>query len=90
MLIDDANRARLADFGFAGVSIPPGASGSSDVGGTAGYMAPELLVHQRNKKNKDQSSISPLKVPVDVYALGMLMYEVQSRITYDNDESSIL
>lgn len=82
MLVDNENRARLADFGFAGVCVPfgvAGASNSSDVGGTAVYMAPELLIHQISK---DRSSIPPLKKPVDVYALGMLIYEVIFRFLY--------
>ena len=63
VLIDNENRACLADFGFTGVCIPfgtTGASNSSDAGGTKGYMAPELLVHQ---VHKDLSSIPPPKKP---------------------------
>ena len=51
MLVDDEKRARLGDFGFAGVCISlgvPGESNSSGVGGTVAYMAPELLVHAAN------------------------------------------
>lgn len=82
MLVDNENRACLADFGFTGVCIPfglVGASNPSGVGGTAIYMAPELLVHQASK---DRSKIPPPKKPVDVYALGMLIYEVLSRFAY--------
>lgn len=82
VLIDHERRACLADFGFAGLCVPSGATGvsnSSDVGGTAAYMAPELLFHQ---VNKDRSSIPPPKKPVDIYALGMLMYEVISCTLY--------
>lgn len=82
MLVDNENRACLADFGFAGVCTPfglVGASNPSGVGGTAIYMAPELLVHQ---VTQNRSSIPPPEKPVDVYALGMLIYEVLSHITY--------
>lgn len=79
MLVDNENRACLADFGFAGACTPfrvAGASSSSDVGGTAGYMAPELFLHRSNE------NLSTPKGPVDVYALGMLIYEVFSRVIY--------
>lgn len=82
MLVDDENRARLADFGFAGVCVSfglAGTSNSSDVGGTATHMAPELLVHQATK---DPSTIPPPKKPVDVYALGTLIHEVLSLVIY--------
>lgn len=47
VLIDNDNRALLADFGFARVCNPPGFVGVSHshdhVGGTKYYMAPELI-----------------------------------------------
>jgi serine/threonine protein kinase len=87
VLIDDENRACLGDFGFAGIRIPPGLAGASslsDVGGTAIYMAPELLIHQANK---GQSSVPLPKEPADIYAFGMLIYEVLSCILYNNGTS---
>lgn len=89
VLVDDENRARLTDFGLAGISIHSGllgASISSDVGGTAAYMAPELVAHQ---VSEDRSNVRLPKEPVDVYALGMLMYEVRSRVVYDDGKTLI-
>ena len=89
MLVDDENRACLADFGFAGVCVPSGllgASNSSNVGGTLVYMAPEL---HNYRADEGQSHARPLKEPVDVYALGMLIYEVLSHIIHNEGESLV-
>ena len=89
MLIDSENRARLADFGFARVCIPHGlvgASNSSDAGGTLGYMAPELFHYLTS----DDISAVPLpKQPVDVFALGTLIYEVMPQVVYTKSKHSI-
>lgn len=72
VLVDSENRALLADFGFARVSNPPGLVGvsdSNDPGGTTRYMAPELFV----SVNDGRSTYEP---PIDVFALGSLIYEV--------------
>lgn len=82
VLIDNENRACLADFSFMGVCIPfgtTGASNSSNIGGTKSYMAPELLVHQARK---DLSSIPPPKKPANIYALSMVIYKVFSHALY--------
>ena len=50
-------------------------------------MAPELIIHQGNR---DRPRISPPKVPADIYAFGMLIHEVLSRIPPNNDMISIL
>jgi serine/threonine protein kinase len=78
VLVDSKNTARLADFGFARVCIPSGlvgASASSDGGGTAAYMAPELIARHLGSDNKPTTSTLE-KVPVDIFALGTLIHEV--------------
>ena len=82
MLIDHDNAARLSDFGLAsfdrsrwlGVT-----SNSSDPGGTIAYMAPELL---HRDPEEAQSKAPLMRKEADVYALGMLMYEVRLLISY--------
>jgi len=77
VLIDDNNRACLSDFGLAsfdrsrwlGVT-----SDSSDPGGTTPYMAPELFHREREE---GQSNVPLMKKEADIYALGMLIYEVR-------------
>ena len=49
-------------------------------------MAPELIIYQGNR---DLPRIPPPKVPVDIYAFGMLIYEVLSRIPHNNGIISI-
>lgn len=77
VLIDDDHRARLSDFGLTnfdrsrwlGVT-----SNSSDPGGTTAYMVPELFYHEREK---DQLRVPLMRKGADIYALGMLIYEVR-------------
>lgn len=77
MLIDSDCRARLSDFGLAnfdrsrwfGVT-----SHSSDPGGTTAYMAPELF---HNKLGTGRPNGPLMRKEVDIYALGMLFYEVR-------------
>lgn len=76
VLIDSDCRARLADFGLAnfdrsrwlGVT-----STSSDQGGTRFYMAPELF---RCESGGTRSKGPLMRKEADIYALGMLIYEV--------------
>ncbi|KAG6806834.1 hypothetical protein H0H92_009900 [Tricholoma furcatifolium] len=74
VLIDDAGRARLADFGLSGIAdskIPAWTSQSSGAsrGGTVAWKAPELFdPHSvENAKNTKES---------DVYAWGCVAYEI--------------
>ena len=65
-------RACLADFGLS--SLIPGAQGAMTTvtaGGTPIFMAPELLCPTKFHK----SSARPTH-PADIYALGMVIYEV--------------
>ena len=77
MLIDDDHRARLSDFGLANFDRSRWlgiTSNSSDPGGTTPYMAPELF----HREHKGRQLGAPLmKKEADVYALGMLIYEVR-------------
>jgi serine/threonine protein kinase len=68
VLIDDEERAVLADFGFARIAQ---ISNWSDPGGTPAYMAPELF-------KADRSRSQQLENAIDVFALGTLIHEVLS------------
>ena len=61
ILIDDAGRVRITDFGIA---IPSSEAGQRARTGTPGYMAPE------------QRSFGPLSDRTDVYAVGVILYEL--------------
>jgi CHASE1-domain containing sensor protein len=54
---------KVLDFGLVEHEAQP--RGSSDVGGTAGYMAPEAFTRPEELTNK-----------VDVYAVGVILYEL--------------
>ncbi|HEV7897204.1 MAG TPA: serine/threonine-protein kinase [Planosporangium sp.] len=62
--LDGSPRARLTDFGIARVLDAPGMTTSGAVVGTPNYMAPELI---------EGGLPGPA---VDVYALGMMFYEL--------------
>jgi len=73
ILVDSNFTARLADFGLASVTAVgvkiPGFSFSVNRGeGTYAWMAPELL--------GTTAEIVPKSKPADVYATGMVIYEV--------------
>jgi serine/threonine-protein kinase len=64
VMIDERGRARIADFGLAGIA---GAEGDRERGvimGTPGYMAPEQFAGQGSSTRSD------------VYALGLVLYEL--------------
>jgi tetratricopeptide (TPR) repeat protein len=62
ILIDDQGVIRISDFGIA---IPRDSAGRHRLTGTPGYMAPEQLVEG-----------SRLSERTDVYALGLVLYEL--------------
>jgi len=65
-------RACLADFGLS--TLTPSASGEMTTitsGGTPLYMAPELFYPEKFGKAKSRPT-----QPADIYALGMVIYEV--------------
>ena len=69
------------DFGLARIPTPlvfAGASNSSDAGETTVHVATPI-----HRADKDRSrNPPPLKEPVDVYRLGVLIYEELSRFVY--------
>jgi serine/threonine protein kinase len=73
-LINDDRRACLADFGLTTI-IPDSIAGYSvtavESAGTARWMAPQLLVPEEYGLTK-----CTLTKESDIYALGMVMYEV--------------
>jgi len=66
VLLDGAGRARLADFGLARVLESSGLTRTGTVLGTPEYMAPE------------QAEGQPSEARTDIYALGVLLYELVS------------
>jgi serine/threonine protein kinase len=71
VLINKAGRAVLADFGMTTASTTEHTSYKSNVGGTARWMAPELL-----DPDKYGVQINALSKESDIYALGMVFHEV--------------
>ncbi|KAG5353082.1 hypothetical protein C0989_010464 [Termitomyces sp. Mn162] len=75
ILIDEAGRARLCDFGISCVSDPDivawtSQSSMSSRGGSIRWQAPELLGIENDESVKNSK-------PSDVYALGCVFYEIQ-------------
>ncbi|KAI9023114.1 kinase-like domain-containing protein [Hyaloraphidium curvatum] len=67
----DRGRAKIADFGMSRVRMDVSAPASGDAGmaGTVPFMAPECLAPSPPRKRK----------PADVYAYGMIAWEVAAR-----------
>lgn len=61
---DGAKRARLTDFGLARALEGPSLTAMTELLGTVDYLAPELVAGQ------------PLSSAVDIYALGVMAYEL--------------
>jgi len=77
VLIGNDHKAYLSDFGLAGFDRSRWldiTSNSSNPGGTIPYMAPELI-HLNHEEGRLR--IPLMKKGADVYALGMLIYEVR-------------
>ena len=76
VLVDGECRARLADFGHANFDRSRWTdvtSHSTDPGGTYAYMAPELFARV---PGESKSKVPLMRKEADIYALGMLIYEV--------------
>ena len=66
ILLDDRLRAKVTDFGLSQIKLETTESASSKkVGGTLGWMAPELF--------DEKASTTPA---ADIYALGMILWEL--------------
>jgi serine/threonine protein kinase len=65
ILVDSNHTARVADFGLTSLFRHPTGTATGTEGGTYQWMAPELF-----NENPRPSKAS------DVYALGMVIYEV--------------
>lgn len=78
ILVDENGRALLADFGLANFDRSRHwldiTSQSTIPGGTPAYMAPELFSRETVGA---RSRVPLMKKAVDIYALGMVIYEVQ-------------
>ncbi len=66
VLLDDDGNAKLVDFGIAHLATTTGAIDPARVGGSAPYLAPEQIEHGKADARSD------------VYALGLLAYELLS------------
>lgn len=64
ILIDDADQARITDFGVARAAGDTGITGSGVVIGTPEYLSPE------------QARAEPLDGRSDLYALGLILFEM--------------
>ena len=64
VMIDERGRARIADFGLAGLADVDGDRERGIIMGTPGYMAPEQFAGQGTSTRSD------------VYALGLVLYEL--------------
>ncbi|KAF9646428.1 kinase-like protein [Thelephora ganbajun] len=80
-------QACLADFGLSTLTpSAPGGTTTITAGGTPLYMAPELL----NPEKFGETNSRPTK-PADIYALGMVIYEVLTGLDpfYDQNLGTI-
>lgn len=64
VLIDEGMQAKITDFGVAFVTLDPGLTETGMAVGTAAYMAPE------------QASGEAVGPPADLYAVGVILYEL--------------
>ena len=64
VMIDEDGQAKIMDFGLASLLTPEGGGGGPSGGGTPAYAAPEQILGQ------------PADGRTDLYALGVVMYEM--------------
>jgi hypothetical protein len=86
LLLDSDGYIRLTDFGLSKEDVSESDAGASTFCGTAEYIAPELLSkHGGGGRRKDKKV--PHGTAVDVWSLGILMYEMIHGLPpfYDTD-----
>lgn len=78
VVVDPSGHARIVDFGLVRGVGDPTLTASSEVGGTLEYLAPEVLRGE------------PGGAPADVYALGVLAYELLAgRLPFSGTPASL-
>jgi len=77
VLLDQNGHVFVADFGFAFLIATDYATKANIIGGTAGYIAPEILSHE--------SQPTPA---ADIYAIGMLLWVIATG-DLPNDSNSL-
>ncbi len=74
VLVGPNGVAKLIDFGLAKTFLAPGAAGTSELAGTAAYLAPEQA--------RDASIVDPR---ADIYSLGVTFYEaLTGKLPFDS------
>ncbi len=76
VLLDQNGHVFVADFGFAFLITSEYATKANVIGGTAGYIAPEILSHE--------SQPTPA---ADIYAIGVLLWLLATRDLPINSDS---
>lgn len=75
VLVDSTNHVFVTDFGFAFILADPSRTNTNSIGGTAGYIAPEIL--------SSQNQPTPA---ADIFALGVLLWTLATgKLPADRD-----
>ena len=87
LLLDRDGYIRLTDFGLSKEGVSSGDSGAETFCGTAEYLAPELLGSPGKSGGGRKSKKVPHGRAVDIWSLGVLMYEMIHGLPpfYDTD-----
>ena len=73
VLLGRDGRAKLADFNISFASSVEGATAEDQLGGSLAYMAPEQLEAVSPMHDREAAQLGPA---VDVYALGVVLFEL--------------
>lgn len=79
ILIDSECCARLADFGLT-VIVDESTTGNRGMRGTVRWMAPELMLPEMFGYTDELSKQLP-SMSTDIYAIGMTILEVSTRLS---------